>query len=155
MSGGSNLTLGPGTYIIDRGAFNITGGSSVTANGATIILTSSTGAGYATASISGGANVNISAPTSGSTAGLAFFQDRNAPTNGTDSFTGGATQNITGAIYFPSQSVSFSGGSATGGVGCTQLIAYKISFSGGSHFNNNCAGTGVRGIGSALVQIVE
>jgi hypothetical protein len=73
----------------------------------TIIFTTSTGSNYATASISGGFIVPITAPTSGPLAGLAFFQDRNAPTSGSDSFSGGSTQNITGTIYFPSQNMTF------------------------------------------------
>ena len=123
----------------------MSGGSTFNATGGvTIVLTSSTGSNYATADISGGTYVNITAPASGPTAGLAFFQDRNAPSNGTDSFSGGATQNITGAIYFPNQDVNYSGGTATGGSQCTQLIAYTMTFSGGSTFNNNCAGVGHR-----------
>src|SRR5438270_10092720 len=54
MSGGTSLTLGPGTYIVDRGSFNISGSSTISGTGVTIVLTSSTGTGYATASVSGG-----------------------------------------------------------------------------------------------------
>lgn len=157
ISGGSRVTFDPGVYIFDRGSFSITGNSSVvgSAPGVALIFTSSTGSNYATVSIGGGSIVAITAPTSGPLAGLAFFQDRNAPASGSDSFAGGTTQNITGAIYFPAQSVTFSGGTATGGPACTQLIAQKITFNGNANFNNNCAGVGVRGIGNALVQLVE
>jgi len=54
LTGGSQVTLNPGTYIIDRGSFSLTGNSSISVNGVTIILTSSTGQDYATVSISGG-----------------------------------------------------------------------------------------------------
>ncbi len=150
VSGGSTINLAPGIYIIDRGSFSISGGTTVNASGGvTIILSSSTGSSYATTNISGGANVNITAPTGGPTAGLAFFQDRRAPMTGSDTFSGGTTQNITGAIYFPSQSVNYSGGSTTGGAQCTQLIANTINFSGGANFNATCTGTGVQSIGSS------
>ena len=155
LSGGASLTLNPGIYVIDSGSFNLSGGATFNApGGVTIVLTSSTGS-YATANFSGGSNVNITAPTSGPTAGLAFFQDRNAPSSGTDSFSGGATQNITGAIYFPHQAVSYSGGTATGGSACTQLIAYTMTFSGGTTFNNDCVGVGTALIGGGNSKIVE
>ena len=156
LSGGASLTLNPGIYVINSGNFNLSGGTTFNATGGvTIVLTSSTGSNYATANISGGANVNITAPTSGPTGGLAFFQDRNAPSSGTDSFSGGASQNITGAIYFPHQAVNYSGGTATGGSDCTQLIAYTMKFSGGTTFNNNCAGAGTAAIGGGNSKIVE
>ena len=156
LSGSASLTLNPGIYIIDRGSFSVSGGATLSATGGvTMVLTSSTGANYATASFSGGSTISVTAPTTGATAGLAFFQDRNAPSSGTNSFSGGATQNITGAIYFPDQSVAYSGGGGTTGSGCTQLVVFKATFSGGSSFANNCAGVGTSTIGSTSTQLVE
>jgi Flp pilus assembly protein TadG len=156
LSGGSRVTLNPGTYVVDRGSFSVSGGSSISGSGVTLVLTSSTASNYATASISGGATVSLSAPTSGPLSGLAIFQDRNAPSSGSDSFSGGATQNITGAIYLPNQNVSFSGGTGTGASTCTQLLAFTITFSGGATFNNsNCVAAGVRGAGNSPIQLVE
>jgi Putative Flp pilus-assembly TadE/G-like len=156
ISGNSSVTLAAGTYIVDRGSFSISGNSSISGTaGVTIILTSSTGSNYATASISGGSNVNLTAPTSGPLAGMAVYQDRNAPSSGSDSFSGGTNQNITGAVYFPNQSVTFSGGTTTGGAICTQLIASTITFNGNAAFKNNCQGTGVRAIAGSFIQLVE
>jgi hypothetical protein len=156
LSGGATLTLNPGVYIIDAGSFSVSGGSTLTATGGvTIVLTSHTGSNYATASFSGGSTVSVTAPTTGPTAGLAFFQDRNAPSTGTNSFTGGSTQNIVGAIYFPNQAVSFSGGGGSSGATCTQLVVLKASFSGSSTFNNNCASAGTATIGSTSNKMVE
>jgi len=152
----ASLTLGPGVYVIDRGSFSMGGQSTLTATGgATIVLTSSTSSGYATASITGGASVSVTAPTTGATAGLAFFQDRNAPTGSDNKFTGGDTQNIVGAIYFPNQNVTYAGGAATGGATCTQLIAYTLKFSGNSTFNSNCGAAGTSTIGTTSNQLVE
>jgi Flp pilus assembly protein TadG len=156
VSGGATLTLGAGVYIIDRGSFSLSGGAIVNAtSGTTIVLTSSTGAGYATAQISGGTTLSLTAPSTGATAGLAFFQDRNAPSSGTNSFSGGSTQKITGAIYFPNQGVSYSGGATTGGAACTQLVAFTAQFSGGTTFNNTCSGVGVNAIGGSSSKLVE
>src|SRR5207244_6638906 len=91
VSSGNSVTLSPGTYIINGGSFSIAGNASISGNGVTIILTGS-GSNYATASISGGADVTLTAPTSGALKGLAIFQDRNAPQpqngNAPNSFTG-------------------------------------------------------------------
>ncbi len=147
FSNGANVTLNPGVYIIDRGTLNI-GYSTIIGTGVTFVLTSSTGSNYPTFTIGNGASLNITAPTTGATAGMAFFQDPKAPNSGTNSFGGGSTQIITGAIYFPSQIVAFSNGTSNTST-CTQLIAFRIQYTGGAKFGNNCSGTGVLGIGAA------
>jgi predicted outer membrane repeat protein len=148
------VVMNPGVYFIDRGTFNVGGAVRLTGTGVTIVLTKSTGSNYATVTIGNGANVTLSAPTSGATAGLVFFGDRNAPLSKTSSFTGGATVSITGAIYLPTQTVTFSNGISNPS-GCTQLIAGKIQFTGGANFKNNCTNTGVSAIGATSTTLVE
>ena len=158
LTGNSSLTMGAGTFIIDRGQLAIGGGSSLTAtSGTTIILTTSNMTkACATTKIDGGAIVNLTAPNSGALSGIALYQDRACADHTIDnSLTGGATQNIVGAIYFPQQIVDYSGGSPTGGAQCTQLIAWKINFSGGSTFQNNCNGTGTRSVSLTGGRLVE
>lgn len=146
---GTTLNLNPGIYIINSGNFNVSGTSIVAGTGVTIILTSSSSS-YGTVNISGGTTVSITAPTSGATQGIAFYGDRSGPTTNTSSFSGGSGQNITGAIYFPTQQVTYSGGSSTSSASnCTQLLAYQLSFSGASNFKNNCTGVGVTGFGGS------
>lgn len=160
LSGSANLTLNPGVYIVNGGNFNISGTSTITGTGVTIILTGS-GSSYGTVNISGGTTTSITAPTTGATAGIAFYGDRNGPTTNTSSFSGGTTENITGAIYFPTQKVDYSGGSTTASASkCTQLIGYQLSFSGSTNFENNCTGVGVSSIGGSAgatttTQLVE
>jgi hypothetical protein len=154
VSNGVVLTLNPGVYIINGGSFGVTGGASLSGAGVTIVLTSSTGTSYPTVSISGGATVNLSAPSSGATAGLVFFQDPNAPGNGNNHFDGGAGQSITGALYFPEQSVSFNGGTALNTT-CIQIIAWDLTLDGNATLAANCAGTGVLAIGGGLSAMVE
>jgi Flp pilus assembly protein TadG len=146
------VTMNPGVYIINQGNFSVGGGVTLTGAGVTIVLTGSSGA-YATLTISNGVSVTLSAPTTGATAGIVFFGDRSAPVSNTDSLTGGTTMNITGAFYFPTQTVSFAGG-ANNPSGCTQLIAAVIQFQGGANFSNNCPGVGTTAIGgvTALVE---
>ena len=158
LLGGSSLTLGAGTFIIDQGLLDIGGGGTLTAtSGTTIILTTSNPTkSCATTKIDGGAVLSITAPTSGALSGIAIYQDRACTDpSATNSLTGGGTQNIVGAIYFPGEAVSYSGGSPTGGAVCTQLIAWTIAFSGGSTFNNNCTGTGTRSVSLTGGRLVE
>jgi hypothetical protein len=143
---GAVVSMAPGTYYIKSGSFSVLGGS-VTGSGVTIVLTQNT-SGYATVSVQGGSTVSLSAPTSGATAGLLFFGDHNAPSSNVNSFvfSGGTTEDFTGALYFPSQQILFSNGS--GSAACIQLIAWHIQIKGtASQFSNDCSNSGVSPIG--------
>jgi Flp pilus assembly protein TadG len=136
-----NTTLSPGIYIINNGSFNDPGQSTVTGNGVTIILTSSDPASdTGTFSVTGGGGLNITAPTTGPSAGIALWADKNLPNKG-DTFAGGTTSALTGAIYLPSHNVKYAGNSGTTSK-CMQMIAYNITFTGTSSFNHNCDGVG-------------
>jgi len=155
ISNGATATMSPGVYYVVGNTFTLGGGSTVTADGVTIILTGS-GSNYATAQIANGVTFNLTAPTTGSTAGIAMWADSASPTTSNTSLAGGANFNITGALYFPTQQVSFSNG-ASNNTSCLQLIAYDVTFSGSGTFSDTgCAGTGARPIGGqATPQIVE
>jgi hypothetical protein len=158
LTGNSTLTLGPGTFILDRGQLSIGGGSALNAtSGTTIILTTSNpNQTCATTKVDGGAIVNLTAPSSGALSGIAVYQDRACTDHTlTSSLTGGGTQNINGAIYFPQQTVNYAGGSPTGGAQCTQLIAWIVNFTGSSTFQNNCTGTGTRSVSLTGGRLVE
>jgi hypothetical protein len=137
------------------GTFSLQGGVTVTGSGVTIILTGN-GSNYATANIANNATLNLTAPTSGSTAGVAIWADGAGPTTNSSTIAGGASMNITGALYFPTQTVNFSNG-ASNGSSCTQLIAYDVNFSGSGSFSNaSCASAGALPIGgSAQPKLVE
>jgi hypothetical protein len=57
--------------------------------------------------------------------------------------------NITGALYFPTETVQFTNGIANPS-GCTQLIAGTMVFNGGASFNSNCPGTGTKPINPSV-----
>jgi Flp pilus assembly protein TadG len=145
----AQIKLNPGVYYVNKGNFNVGGNVHMDGTAVTIVLTGS-GSNYATVTIGNGATVNLSAPTIGITAGIAFFGDNRDPwssqSNQQQTFGGGAVMNINGAIYFPSTQVNFNNG-ITNPAGCTQLIAGTINFQGGADFSNNCAGTGTIAIG--------
>jgi hypothetical protein len=144
---GAQVTLNPGQYILDGGNFSVIGNATVTGSGVTIILTSSTGSSkIGSVSIGGGGTIALSAMLTGTTAGVVFYQDQNAPTSGSNSFQGNASMVITGAIYFPRQSLSYSG-STTGSSSCTQVVAMTIQFTGSVSLALNCTGIPIRSIG--------
>lgn len=146
ISNGAHVTMNAGVYIVDRGTFTLTGGATLTAtSGVTIVLTSSSGANYPTATIDGGTTLNIMAPTTGTTKGLAFMQDRRASASATDNFAGGAAMTVQGALYFPAQMVNFTNGSNA--TVCLQLIAYRVNYTGGAKFADGCTGFGTTEIG--------
>jgi hypothetical protein len=119
----------------------------------TLVFTSSTGQNYADAHITGGATINLTAPTSGPTAGIALFGDRNMPTGTNFSFTGGDLQAIGGAVYLPKGSLSWAG-NASVSQRCTQIIADTISLTGDSGLSIDCSGYGTKPIGS-LASLLE
>ncbi len=149
ISGGATVTLSSGIYYIKSGQFSVSGGTTnVTGSNVTIILTANDGtSSYATASISNGANVTLSAPTSGTTAGIVFFGDRNAPTSSQSSFSGFGTLSLTGAIYLPTHTVTYSGSPNSAISGCNQLIAWdfqdNLKY---LTFDNTCYIQGLRNI---------
>ena len=136
-----NATLDPGIYMISNGSLNMASSNSLTGNGVTIILTSPNAASdNGTFSITGQATINITAPSTGPTAGIALWADKNLPNN-QDKFAGGSTGNVIGAIYLPNHDVKYAGNSGTTSK-CMQLIAYNVVFTGTSSFNHNCNGVG-------------
>ena len=154
LNAGASVTLEPGTYILDGGSLDVNGGATLTGSGVTLVFTSSTGQNYATATINGGATVNLTAPTSPPYAGIAIFGDRNMPTGTGFKFNGGASMTIGGAIYIPKGAIDFAGGANTSS-GCTQLIGDTLTFTGNSNLAINCSGYKTKPIGTSLAKLVE
>jgi Flp pilus assembly protein TadG len=154
LNAGANVTLNPGIYYLDQGSLSVNGGATMTGTGVTLVFTSSSGNNYATANINGGATINLTAPTSGSTAGIVMYGDPSMPLGTTFKFEGGSSQVLGGAIYVPKGAVNFAGGANTT-TGCTQLIGDTVKFTGSSNFAINCSGYGTKPVGSALAALVE
>jgi Flp pilus assembly protein TadG len=154
LNAGAVVTMNPGVYIIDRGTLQIAGGATLQGTGVTIFFTSSTGAGWADATINGGATVAITGPTSGPLSGIAMFGDRNMPTSTTFKFNGGVNQVLGGAVYIPHGAVQYAGGASTN-VHCTQLIGDTITFVGNSNLAIDCSAYGTRSIGTSQASLVE
>lgn len=130
------LNMNPGTYYLKNGDFITNAQSSIIAHGVTIILTGG-GAAIGKVNMNGGANIQMSAPTSGIYKGLLFFKDRDAPSSFNDVFNGGASGSFLGAIYMPSQTVTLNGNSSFL-TDCLQIVSRNVVMSGNTRINNNC-----------------
>jgi Flp pilus assembly protein TadG len=151
ISGSQSATFGAGVYYVTGGNFQIDGAANGT--GVTFFITAGN-----QASVTGGP-VTFTAPTSGTYSGITFFGDRAGTTSTNNNFSGGSNMSITGAIYFPTQSVTFSGGSGTT---CTQVIGDVVTVSGNADFagGSACNGDGMSQINihnavAGTVQLVE
>jgi hypothetical protein len=154
IGNGATVHFNPGVYYIKSGTLTFGGGTKITGTGVTFVLTRHN-SNYATVNIGNGTDVTFSAPTSGLTSGIVFFGDRNAPTNNSNTFGGGAKMELTGAVYFPTQQVVYDNGSDNGS-SCMQLIAWRVRFQGGSKFNNDCDSAGttpIGGVGTATTLV--
>jgi Flp pilus assembly protein TadG len=147
----SSVTMNPGIYILTddtntgtKGSFIVSGsGASVSGTGVTIYLTGNTLNNGAVVNIQGGSTATLTAPTSGATAGIVFWNA--GTTSGPKNQVTGSSVSITGAIYAPSEEVDYTGGSSAG-TGCTQIVAQTVQLLqllGGSFLQHNCDRTGV------------
>jgi len=129
MSGGGTLDFEPGIYIIQDGPFTTSGGAIVQGEGVSFYLTGTD----VEVDFSGGAGVDLSAPTSGPMAGLIFYQDPTANPGADNHFSGGANSSYEGTLYFPTQHITISGsGIAAFPPPHTMFIALTFTFTGSS-----------------------
>ncbi len=160
LNAGANVSFMPGTYIMNGGGLVILAGATATGSSVTFFLTgqnTSNGSpnAYGGVQIAGGANVNLSAPcdsSSGGIEGMLFFQDR-AMTKGTGSvINGGSTSYFSGALYFPTTSLSYSGSSGSNQY--TLIVADTLTVAGTASINNNysCLSNGSLIKNAALAQ---
>ena len=154
VNAGGTLTLNPGVYFIDRGSFSVNGGGTVNGTGVTLVFTSSTGSNWASLTINGNANVNLTAPIGGPTAGLVIFGDRNMPLGTSFKLNGGSSQSFGGAIYAPRGAISYSGGASTS-TSCTQIIGDTVAFTGNSSVAINCSSYPVKPFGATSLRLIS
>lgn len=146
------LTLNPGMYIIDGGSLTVNGGATVNGSGVTLYFTSSSRSNWATVTINGNANVNLTPMTYGPTRGMVVFADRNTPAGTSFKFNGGANQYFAGAIYAPTGAIQFSGGANTSTT-CTQVIGDTVTFTGNSNLAIDCSQYNTRPFSSKTMRL--
>jgi Putative Flp pilus-assembly TadE/G-like len=141
--GGGNLkgvkTFQPGVYVMDGGDFRINAGADVSGSGVTFFMTND-----ATTNFNGTASIDLAAPTTGTYKGVLFYGD---PDNSFSSstlikFNGTADSTLTGALYFPNQSVEFLG-NFSGADGCMRVVSRTMKFTGSLNLNSDCSAYGI------------
>jgi hypothetical protein len=167
ISGGlainGTVNLSPGTYWITDGDLTLQPpqqGSGATIEctactpggaGVTIILTAAGGGQVGTLTLGANANLSLNAPSTGTFVGLAIIQDSNGLPSGTTYTTtpdavkgqGGATETLTGLVYFPNAAMDFNG-TPSGGNNCLVLVASTVNFYGNSTLSSmGCSSFGL------------
>ncbi|WFL76611.1 Tad domain-containing protein [Altererythrobacter arenosus] len=138
------VTMNPGVYIIDRGAFKINSQADVVGHGVTIILTGNSSSNVAELQINAGADLDLRAQTLAEAtttgddnwAGILFYQDELG--DGTQhTINGGADINMEGIIYMPTADLTYNG-NASQTAQCLLLITERVRFGGTNRIANNC-----------------
>ncbi|HEX8192326.1 MAG TPA: pilus assembly protein TadG-related protein [Allosphingosinicella sp.] len=148
----------PTVVYINQGELGMGAQSNVTGRNAVFVMTSTNAANNAgsvgTLDIGAGANVNITAPTTGPWAGVAFYEDRRVTLGRTMKINGGADIRINGAMYFPSAYLEYNG-NADLAASCIQLIARRLDFRGSGTVTNSCPSSGpTRNFKATYVRLV-
>jgi Flp pilus assembly protein TadG len=137
----TNVSFGSGTYILRNGGLNTAGNTTATGTGVSFYLTGTGGV-----NLTASTTMTITAPTSGSMAGIAIYQDHSQPTGSiTENLSGNSSISFTGLLYFGNQNVSVAGSSEDVSAGWTSLVAYTLSYTGYStlYLNSNYSGSSV------------
>lgn len=101
------LDLAPGVYYVTK-SFATDSGTKIVGTGVTFII--DTGSSSSSLTFANGTNTSISAPTTGTWAGILFY-DTNTGSPDTFVFQGGSSSSMTGAIYMPDTNVVFNNNS--------------------------------------------
>ena len=99
----STQTFAPGTYFVVDGSLTFNNASVTTATDVTFVVTGTSPGNISWTNYSN-TSTQISAPTTGATAGIAFWQKCNSGGQ-TSSFQGGSTLLISGTMYMPCSDV--------------------------------------------------
>ena len=123
IGNGGTVTMNPGVYYLQGIGLNIGNGATLTGNGVTIYMDNG-----AQLNLQGGTSVTLTPPTSGTYAGLTYFQSRSSilPLN----INNGATLEASGTIYAPAATANIIGGT-TNKYG-SQLILDTLNISNGA-----------------------
>jgi len=113
IGSGASVTFQPGVYILNGGGLSVSGNSTIQGTGVTFYNTAQGNHSYAPVTLTGGTLGFLSAPTSGPTEGMLFFQDRTITpksNQSTNVIAGSSNLNFNGTFYFPTTNLTFSGG---------------------------------------------
>ena len=130
VSGNGKLTMNPGVYAIAAGGFTAAGNAVINGSGVMIYNAGSnypgTGGNFGGVSLSGNAQVNLTAPTTGAYAGIVLFQSRD--NTRAISLSGNTIVGLNGGmIYAPAALVTTSGNAD---IAKTPMIVNELQITG-------------------------
>lgn len=134
IAGGATVTMNSGLYIFKGGGFHIAGGAHVTGTGVTLYNSTAAGYTYQPFVFDNGTGITLTAPTTGTYAGILLYQDPTVVSSLRNTFAGGVNATMTGTFYFPTTGLDYSGGA---NAAYTIIVADNVTFSGGATVNNN------------------
>jgi Flp pilus assembly protein TadG len=117
-TGSGNVSLGAGLYYLN--GLSLTGSGTV--SGTSVTLYNNSGA----VNVTGSQTVQLVAPTTGTYAGILFYQNRSDASAA--NITGSETSILQGALYFPDAGLTITGSSSTAAY--TILVASSVSTTG-------------------------
>ena len=151
-----NVVFSPGQYILVGGGLSVNGAVNISGSDVTFFNTypgTQTNK-YSGIGIDGSGTVALSAPTTGSYAGLLMYQDPSVPWSASNgSIVGGPNSVYDGILYFPTTDLQYSGSSSsnlTGTDGYTVLIGYNIKVNGSAKVNSDFTALGGNPLLNAL-----
>lgn len=122
----AKVTLASGTYVMDNGPLSAGGTASLKGDGVFIYLRGPNGR----LDLGGSPSLTLSAPTSGTHAGILIYADRGQP-GLTHDLSGSSGMKLDGTMYVPAGRVAYNGSSSAA---ITAMIADSFSFGGSSDF---------------------
>ena len=125
----ANVTLASGLYYFSGATLDIGSGQNITGSGVTLFFSANS-----TLNHNSGGGISISAPTSGSLAGIALFHSRSTNTNHLMKLTGNTNFNINGTIYFPKSALQLAGMASLTVPKSGYVITWTMSYTGSSDF---------------------
>lgn len=141
------LTLSPGTYYME-GSFQTGNGTSVTGSGVTIYFSSGT------FNLDSGSTMSLTAPTTGTYAGILMFQDASDASPFT--LDSGSKSSWQGALYLPGASIDIASGGNLAAYTIVDAQAVNLDpgakFSIGNDYSSLPAGSPAKGVTAVLNQ---
>jgi hypothetical protein len=148
VSGTASLTLNAGTYIIEGGGLTVTGKASVSGSGVTMYNAGSNypsaGGTFGGITLSGNGTFNLTAPTTGTYAGILIFQSRQ--NTRALSFSGNAMAGMGGTIYAANALLSLSGNASL----TNPLVVGMLNLSGNVSLTQIASGSDGTGDASGI-----
>lgn len=128
------ITMQSGTYIMAGGGFQINGGGSVQGSGVFLYNTTKTGYSYQPfVFTSQGSNAVLTAPATGTYAGVLMFTDRSITSTNTNQINGNSQTKLEGTIYMPTVPliITGSGSSVNQNAAYSAIVAKTLTVNGG------------------------